>query len=416
MGGRGVGNAKEVIMSILESLANAFRGLLANKLRSLLTMLGVIIGVGAIITTTSIGEGAKADITERIQTLGANILAVRPGQSMFRGRGSADARRTLTVEDAGILRERGQNFWYVTPEVSSRAQVKYLNKNTNTTIVGTSPDYLVTANFTVANGKFFGENDILKRERVCVLGKSVVDNLFDQRDPVGKTVKIKNIGFHVLGVMKEKGASGWRNPDDQVFIPYTTAMKRVFGVENLSSISLQAKTDKLLEAAETEATELIRKQHKIPINKELDFHIRNQAEFMETLEESSQTFTNMILGIAVVSLLVGGIGIMNIMLVSVTERTKEIGLRKAVGAQRLDILFQFLVESTTLALIGGLVGVGVGIAGAEMVPSLWGWRTVISPVYGFLSFVVSALVGVFFGAYPAWKAAKLHPIDALRHD
>ncbi len=403
-------------MSILESLANAFRGLLANKLRSLLTMLGVIIGVGAIITTTSIGEGAKADITERIQTLGANILAVRPGQSMFRGRGSADARRTLTVEDADILRERGQNFWYVTPEVSSRAQVKYLNKNTNTTIVGTSPDYLVTANFTVANGKFFGENDIRKRERVCVLGKSVVDNLFAQRDPVGKTVKIKNIGFHVLGVMKEKGASGWRNPDDQVFIPYTTAMKRVFGVENLSSISLQAKTDKLLEAAETEATELIRKQHKIPINKDLDFHIRNQAEFMETLEESSQTFTNMILGIAVVSLLVGGIGIMNIMLVSVTERTKEIGLRKAVGAQRLDVLIQFLVESTTLALIGGLVGVGVGIAGAEMVPSLWGWRTVISPVYGFLSFVVSALVGVFFGAYPAWKAAKLHPIDALRHD
>jgi len=403
-------------MSILESLANAFRGLLANKLRSLLTMLGVIIGVGAIITTTSIGEGAKADITERIQTLGANILAVRPGQSMFRGRGSADARRTLTVEDADILRERGQNFWFVTPEIGSRAQIKFLNKNSNTTIIGTSPEYLVTANFTVANGKFFSENDIRYRKKVCVLGKTVVDNLFDKKNPVGKTVKIRNIGFHVLGVMKEKGATGFRNPDDQVFIPYTTAMKRVFGVEHLSSISLQAKSDKLIQEAETEVTELLRKQHKIPINKEPDFHVRNQAEFMETLEESSQTFTNMILGIAVVSLLVGGIGIMNIMLVSVTERTKEIGLRKAVGAQRLDILFQFLVESTTLALIGGLVGVGVGIAGAEMVPSLWGWRTVISPVYGFLSFVVSALVGVFFGAYPAWKAAKLHPIDALRHD
>ncbi len=302
------------------------------------------------------------------------------------------------------------------PEVSNRAQVKYLNKNSNTTIVGTSPDYLVTANFTVENGKFFSENDILYRKRVCVLGKTVVDNLFETKDPVGKTVKIRNIGFHVLGVMKEKGASGWRNPDDQIFIPYTTAMKRVFGVDYLSSISLQAKTDKALEAAETEAYELIRKQHKIPANKEADFHIRNQAEFMETLEESSQTFTNMILGIAIVSLLVGGIGIMNIMLVSVTERTKEIGLRKAVGAQRLDILFQFLVESTTLALIGGLVGVGVGIIGAEMVPSLWGWRTVISPIYGLLSFVVSALVGIFFGAYPAWKAAKLHPIDALRHE
>lgn len=403
-------------MSILESLSNAFQGLLANKLRSLLTMLGVIIGVGAIITTTAIGEGAKADITDRIKTLGANILAIRPGQSMFRGRSSADARRTLTVEDAEILRERGQNFWYVTPEVNSRAQVKFLNKNTNTTIVGTSPDYLVTANFTVQNGRFFSENDIRRRERVCVLGKTVVDNLFEQREPVGKTVKIKNHSFHVLGVMKEKGASGFRNPDDQIFIPYTTAMKRVFGVEFLSSISLQAKTEKHLQAAEAEALDLVRKQHKIPTNKEADFHIRNQAEFLEMFEESGQTFTNMILGIAVVSLLVGGIGIMNIMLVSVTERTKEIGLRKAVGAQRFDILVQFLVESTTLALIGGIVGIGFGIVGAKMVPSLWGWTTVVSPIYGFISFVVSALVGIFFGAYPAWKAAKLHPIDALRHE
>ena len=403
-------------MSILESLTNALTALLANKLRSLLTMLGVIIGVGAIITTTSIGEGAKADITERIQTLGANILAVRPGQSRFRGRGSADARRSLTVDDLAALEERGQTFGYVTPEVSSRAQVKYLNKNTNTTIVGTSPAYLVTANFTVEKGRFFGDSEIRYRERVCILGKTVVDNLFETVEPVGKTVKIKGVGFHVLGVMKEKGASGWRNPDDQVFIPYTTAMKRVFGEDYLSSISIQANDGKLLEAAETEVTELLRRQHKIPINKELDFHVRNQAEFMETLEESSQTFTNMILGIAIVSLVVGGIGIMNIMLVSVTERTKEIGLRKAVGAQRTDILVQFLVESTTLALLGGLVGIGVGIIGAEMVPSIWGWRTVVSIMYAVASFVVSALVGVFFGAYPAWKAAKLHPIDALRHE
>ena len=403
-------------MSILESLTNALSALLANKLRSLLTMLGVIIGVGAIITTTSIGEGAKADITERIQTLGANILAVRPGQSRSRGRASADARKSLTVADMEALEERGQTFGYVTPEVSSRAQVKYLNNNTNTTIVGTSPAYLVTANFTVEKGRFFTDSEIRYRQRVCVLGKTVVDNLFGEAEPVGQTVKIKNVGFHVVGVMKEKGASGWRNPDDQVFIPYSTAMKRVFGEEYLSSISIQANDDKLIQAAETEVTELLRKQHKIPINKELDFHIRNQAEFMETLEESSQTFTNMILGIAVVSLVVGGIGIMNIMLVSVTERTKEIGLRKAVGAQRSDILVQFLVESTTLALVGGLVGIGVGIIGAEAVPSIWGWRTVISLMYAGAAFVVSALVGVFFGAYPAWKAAKLHPIDALRHE
>ncbi len=403
-------------MGILESFANALSALLANKLRSLLTMLGVIIGVGAIITTTSIGEGAKADITERIQTLGANILAVRPGQSMFRGRGSADARRTLTVEDMEALQDRGQTFSYVTPEVSSRAQVKFRNKNTNTTIVGTSPAYLVTANFTVEKGRFFTELEIRQRDRVCVLGKTVVDTLFENVEPVGQIVKIKNVGFHVVGIMKEKGASGWRNPDDQVFIPYSTAMKRVFGNDYLSSISVQANNDKLIAAAETELTELIRKQHEIPINKEPDFHIRNQAEFMETLEESSQTFTNMILGIAVVSLVVGGIGIMNIMLVSVTERTKEIGLRKAVGAQRIDILAQFLVESTTLAVVGGILGIGVGIVGAEGVPSIWGWRTEVSVMYAIVSFVVSAFVGVFFGAYPAWKAAKLHPIDALRHE
>ena len=403
-------------MGILESFANALSALLANKLRSLLTMLGVIIGVGAIITTTSIGEGAKADVTERIQTLGANILAVRPGQSMFRGRGSGDARRTLTVEDMEALQERGQTFGYVTPEVSSRAQVKFLNKNTNTTIVGTSPAYLVTANFTIEKGRFFTESEIRYRERVCVLGKTVVDNLFVNIEPVGQTVKIKNVGFHVVGVMKEKGASGWRNPDDQVFIPYSTAMKRVFGSDYLSSISIQANDGKLLEAAETEVTALLRKQHKIAANKEPDFHIRNQAEFMETLEESNQTFTNLILGIAVVSLVVGGIGIMNIMLVSVTERTKEIGLRKAVGAQRSDILAQFLVESTSLALVGGVIGIGVGIGGADLVTSLWEWRTLVSPMYGIISFVVSALVGIFFGAYPAWKAAKLHPIDALRHE
>lgn len=403
-------------MSILESLTNALSALMANKLRSLLTMLGVIIGVGAIITTTSIGEGAKADVTERIQTLGANILAVRPGQSRFRGRGSADARKSLTVKDVEMLQERGTTFGYVTPEVSSRAQVKYQNKNSNTTIVGTSPEYLVTANFSVEEGRFFTESEIRYRQRVCVLGKTVVDNLFEQVEPVGQTVKIKNVGFHVVGVMKEKGASGWRNPDDQVFIPYSTAMKRVFGAEYLSSISIQANDDKLIQAAETEVTELLRKQHEIPINKELDFHIRNQAEFMETLEESNQTFTNLILGIAVVSLVVGGIGIMNIMLVSVTERTKEIGLRKAVGAQRSDILAQFLVESTSLALVGGIIGIGVGIAGAELVTSFWEWRTLVSPMYGMVSFVVSALVGIFFGAYPAWKAAKLHPIDALRHE
>ena len=280
-------------MGILESFANAFSALLANKLRSLLTMLGVIIGVGAIITTTSIGEGAKADVTERIQTLGANILAIRPGQSRFRGRGSADARRSLTVKDMEALEMRGQTFGHVTPEVSSRAQVKFRNKNANTTIVGTSPAYLVTANFTVEKGRFFLDSEIRARERVCVLGKTVVDNLFETVEPIGQTVKIKGVGFHVVGVMKEKGASGWRNPDDQVFIPYSTAMKRVFGNDYLSSISVQANNDKLIEAAETELIELHPKETRNPdqirsliftfvIKRSLWRHSKNQTKPLPT--------------------------------------------------------------------------------------------------------------------------------------
>jgi ABC-type antimicrobial peptide transport system permease subunit len=405
-------------MGIFESFANALQGLLANKLRSALTMLGVIIGVGAIMTTTSIGEGAKADITARIQTLGANILAIRPGQQQFGmvrfGEGS---RQTLKYEDALLLKERGENIIYVAPEVSQRAQAKYGNKNTNTNIIGTTPEYQRTANFPVVKGAFFTEADLLHRRRVCVLGKTVVDNLFgDKMNPIGENIKIRGINFRVLGVLKEKGSEGFRNPDDQIIIPVTTAMKRVFGVQYLSNINVEAINSKSMETAKTEVEVLLRKQHQLPINKELDFNVRNQAEFLETLEESGKTFTYMIGGIAVVSLIVGGIGIMNIMLVSVTERTKEIGLRKAVGAKRHDILIQFLIEAMTLSLIGGVIGIGVGVIGSRVVPSLWGWRTIISPVYTALAFFVAAWIGVFFGAYPAWKAAKLHPIEALRHE
>ncbi|MCZ6679850.1 MAG: ABC transporter permease [Candidatus Poribacteria bacterium] len=404
-------------MGILESLANALSSLAVNKLRSSLTMLGVIIGVAAIMTTTSIGEGAKADITERIQTLGANILAIRPGQSRFRGRSSGQDRQSLKYEDAMVLRERARNILLVSPEVSSRAQVKHRNKNHNTTVVGTTPEYQITGNFQVEKGAFFTETDVRFRRRVCTLGKTVVDELFGDRiDPIGKTVKIRGLNFRVLGVMKEKGATGWRNPDDQIFIPVSTAMKRVFGRDYLSSISAQVVNSEAMEPAQAEIENLLRKQHKLPANKQLDFNVRNRAEFLETLEESGQTFTYMILGIAIVSLVVGGIGIMNIMLVSVTERTKEIGLRKAVGAKRRDILVQFLIESMTLSVVGGLVGIGVGVLSSRMVPSLLGWRTILSPTYTALAFFVAAWIGIFFGAYPAWKAAKLHPIEALRYE
>ena len=404
-------------MGILEGLSNAVRSLFANKLRSALTMLGVIIGVAAIMTTTAIGEGAKADITERIQTLGANILSIRPGQTRFRGRSFGESQRTLTYKDVEVLERRMTNALHVSPRLNQRTQAKYLNRNTNTTVVGTTPAFQYTENFPVAIGSFFTDNDVRRRQRVCVLGKSVVDELFDENaNPIGKTVKIKGHNFYVLGVLKEKGASGFRNPDDQIIIPVSTAMKRVFGTEYLSSISVQAASSEAMEPAQAEIENLLRKQHKLSANKPLDFHVRNQAMFLETLEESGQTFTYMILGIAIVSLVVGGIGIMNIMLVSVTERTREIGLRKAVGAKRRDILGQFLIESTALSVIGGLVGIGVGVFCAKMVPSLWEWRTIISPIYTGLAFFVAGWIGIFFGAYPAWKAAKLSPIDALRHE
>ena len=403
-------------MSILENLRNALRSLFASKLRSSLTMLGVIIGVAAIMTTTAIGEGAKEQVMERIRGLGANILMVFAGQQrrgpvMF-GQGSV---QTLDYDDVMVLRSKAEHIIAVAPELSQRAQVKRGSKNTNTNIVGTSPEYQRTSNVELAAGSFFREVDVDYRRRVCVLGSSVAEELFDDRaSAVGQTIKIRGLNFHVLGVAMEKGSFGPMNPDDQVLIPVTTAMKRVFGQDHLSRISVEARDSGSTGAAEKEIETLLRRQHRLTADQMSDFTVRNQAEFLDTLQESGQTFTYMILSIAVVSLVVGGIGIMNIMLVSVTERTREIGLRKAVGATRAHVLAQFLIESMTLSLFGGLVGVGVGIAAAQTVPRFLNWPTVISPMYTITAFIVAALIGVFFGAYPAWKASKLHPIDALR--
>ena len=403
-------------MSIFENLHNALWSLFANKLRSVLTMLGVIIGVAAIMTTTAIGEGAKEQVMTRIRQLGANVVTVFAGQQrrgpvMF-GMGSV---QTLKYDDSLVLGSRGEHVLAVAPELSQRAQVKCGSNNTNTSIVGTTPEYQRTSNVELEAGAFFRDIDVDYRRRVCVLGSSVADELFDERaQAVGQTIKIRGLNFHVLGVAKEKGSFGPMNPDDQVVIPVTTAMKRVFGQDYLSRISVEAVDSASTQAAEAEIETILRRQHRLTSEQPSDFTVRNQAEFVETLEQSGQTFTYMILSIAIVSLVVGGIGIMNIMLVSVTERTREIGLRKAVGAKRLHILAQFLIESMTLSLIGGLVGIGVGVAAARAVPSFLGWPAIISPMYTVSAFIVAAFVGVFFGAYPAWKAAKLHPIDALR--
>jgi len=404
-------------MRLKASIRIARRSLMGNKLRSFLTTLGIIIGVGAVITMISIGRGAKADISEQIKSLGSNILSIRPGAQTFGmrsfGRGSA---KTLKYDDAEILEEKATHIAYVAPEVSQNAQVKYGNKNDNIQVIGTTPEYERVQNCYVEKGSFFTDSDVLFKNKVCVLGKTVVEDLMDGVDPVGKQIRIDNIVFRIVGVMEEKGSMGPWDRDNRIFIPVTTAQKRLFGTEYLSSISVEVKSKEEMKAAQQEIESLLRNQHKLSANKESDFSVQDQAEFLETLEATGSSFTFLLAGIAAVSLIVGGIGIMNIMLVSVTERTREIGTRKAVGAKRRNILVQFLVESLVLSLIGGVMGIVFGIGGARLVSDMAGWKTVVSPDAILLAFLFAASVGIFFGIYPARKAARLNPIEALRYE
>ncbi len=404
-------------MRIKESIHIARRSLMGNKMRSLLTMLGVIIGVGAVITMISIGRGAKADISDRIKSLGSNVLSIRPGSQQFGmrhfGRGSM---RTLKYDDAEMLEEKAEYLSFVAPTVQSNAQVKYGNKNNNVEIIGTTPEYQRVQNSYVDKGSFFTESDVLYKEKVCVVGKTVVKDIFEETDPIGKQLRIDNIAFRVVGVMQEKGSMGPWDQDNRIFIPLSTAQKRLFGTDYVREISVEVRSKDDIEAAKSEIETLLRRQHKLPASKESDFNVGDQAEFLKTLEETGKSFTYLLAGIAAVSLIVGGIGIMNIMLVSVTERTREIGTRKAVGAKRRDILRQFLVESLVLSLIGGLFGIFMGIGGARLISRLAGWKTDVSFDAILLAFLFAACVGIFFGIYPARKAARLNPIEALRYE
>jgi putative ABC transport system permease protein len=390
---------------------------MANKMRAFLTTLGIIIGVGAVITMVSIGRGAKADISEQIKSLGANVLVVRPGTQTFGmrsfGRGSA---KTLKYDDAEMLEEKATYIAYVAPEVSQNAQVKYGNKNDNIQVVGTTPEYERVQNSYVEYGAFFTDRDVLFKDKVCVLGRTVVEDLFQGVDPVGKNIRIDNIIFRVVGVMEKKGTMGPQDLDNRIYTPVTTAMKRLLGTDYLSSISVQVNSEEEMDAAQREIESLLRKQHRLSDNKKSDFSVQDQKEFLETLEATGSSFTFLLAGIAAVSLIVGGIGIMNIMLVSVTERTREIGTRKAIGAKSRDILTQFLVESLALSLVGGLLGIVFGITGAKLLSDMAGWKSVISVDAILLAFSFAASVGIFFGIYPARKAARLNPIEALRYE
>ncbi len=399
------------------ALLMSLRGLSTNRLRAGLTVLGVVIGVGAVIVAVGIGQGSREAVAASIQRLGTNVLTVFPGsqrqgQISF-GFGSTN---TLKLEDAAAIVKQTTAVGKVYAQVNRTAQVKFGDKNTNTQINGVGPDYPTISNHPIQRGQFFVESDMKSLHRVALLGSSVAVTLFDRRNPVGNSIRISGQSYRVIGVLAQKGGQGMRNPDDAVYVPTTTAMRRLFGMENVNTIVCQSKSFATMARAQTEIENLLRKRHNLSDNAASDFIIFNQADLAATRNEQQDTFTALITWLAVVSLAVGGIGIMNIMLVSVTERTREIGLRKALGARRNDVLFQFLFEALLLSVIGGMLGVALGVGGSRLVATMNNWQVALEPSAIVLAFGVSAAVGVFFGFYPALKASKLHPVEALRFE
>jgi putative ABC transport system permease protein len=393
----------------------ALKSLLANKLRTLLSMLGIIIGVAAVVSMLALGAGAKQQVLSGIQSMGTNLLVVRPGQAGLRGV-SVGNQDNLTLRDAELLLEGLPAVQQVAPVVNGSVQVKFYNQNVRTSLLGTAVTYFPVRNFQVEKGRVFTEAEVNAHARVAVLGPLTVENLFGAASPLEKTIKVNGINFKVVGVLKSKGDQGWFNPDDQVMIPYTTAMKQVLGLEYIREIDLQLDPAANIETVQAAATEILRKSHRLQADDENNFNIRNQAEFIETAASFSRIFTILLGGIASISLLVGGIGIMNIMLVTVTERTREIGVRKAIGARNRDILLQFLLEALLLSSLGGTLGVVSGVGIAVLIDRLTTFPTLIQPMSIVLAFSFAVAVGVFFGFYPANRAARLDPIEALRYE
>ncbi len=393
----------------------ALRELRGAMLRSLLTMLGVVIGVAAVVAMVALGEGAKISLSKNIRNLGTNLLIVRPG-IMQEGHVRHVTAQTLTRDDARLIEKKIPEVIAVAPSNSRQAQVKRLNKNTSTNIVGTTPAHLSVRSLNVKSGRFFTHRDVIGARRVAALGLSVAETLFGSREAVGEYIKINGINFRVTAVMAEKGQSGWRDADDQILIPISTFQKRLFGGTHVSFIWVEVKSEELMATASEEITSLLRRSHGIKRGEEPDFHVRSQIDILKSMEEMTRTFRYLLAGIAAISLLVGGIGIMNIMLVTVTERTREIGLRKALGAKRNDILKQFLLESATLSGLGGILGILLGSGIAYVIGNISEWGTHISPESVLIAYSVALVVGIFFGWYPAFKAARMNPVDALRRE
>ncbi|MGH7509876.1 MAG: ABC transporter permease [Gemmatimonadales bacterium] len=404
-------------MLLGETVGVALQSVRANLLRSVLTMLGIIIGVGAVITMVALGSGAQKAVEDRIAALGTNVFTVFSGQRRQGGIRTAD-RTILSTDDYDALRRDGRLLKAIVPEMQQSVQVKYGNQNSNVNVVGTTANYTEVRNYSVPYGRMFTPGEDEARRRYAVLGASVPRMLGgNPAGMINQTLLVRGIGFEVIGVLSDKGAAGgFGNPDEQILIPLQTAKYRVFGTDRLRSFSIQVADGVPVEQGMVDLERILRREHKIRPGAENDFTIRNQQDLLTTQQEATQVFTSLLASIAAVSLLVGGIGIMNIMLVSVTERTREIGVRKALGATRMNILMQFLTEALTLCLLGGMLGILLGVGTAVLLSRVMQWNTLISPMAVGIAFAFSAAVGLFFGIWPARRAAKLDPIVALRYE
>ena len=407
-------------MNISNLFKIALRAIAANKLRSFLTMLGIIIGVASVIAMMAIGQGSKKSIQANIAEMGSNMIMIRPGQDKGPGGAQQDASdmQTLKLKDYETLKEQSKYLAAISPSVNASRQFINGNNNTPSTIYGISADYLEIRQLKIEDGEMFSDEDVKTSAKVCVIGKTVADNLFTNgEDPVGKVIRYNKIPFRIVGVLKSKGYNSFgMDQDDMVLAPYTTVMKRILSVTYLQGINASAITEDMTDLAIEDVTNILRENHKLKGTDEDNFTIRSQQEMAEMMNSTSDTMTILLLVVACISLVVGGIGIMNIMYVSVTERTKEIGLRMSVGARGIDILNQFLIESVLLSVTGGLIGVVCGIGAAVGINVFAHWPIQIQPWSVLLSFAVCSATGIFFGWYPAKKAASLDPIEAIRYE
>jgi len=408
---------------VLQALRIALRSLKVNKLRTALTMLGIMIGVAAVIAMVSIGAGAQARVAEQIQSLGSNLIIALSGSTNSAGvRLGQGSQLTITEDDAAAIAREVPSVQVAAPSSRGSAQVVYGNLNWSTGIQGITADYLEARDWPVDTGRPVLQEDVDGATKVALLGQTTALNLFGEADPLGQIIRIKKVPFTVVGLLSRKGQNSWgQDQDDIILIPLSTAKKKVLGVSqanarSVGAISIKVRAGEDMTEAEAQIRALLRQRHRLQTTQDDDFWLRNLSEVLQTQEESSKVMTYLLAAIASVSLLVGGIGIMNIMLVSVTERTREIGLRMAVGARARDILTQFLVEAVTLSLIGGIIGIVLGVGGSNAISTLAEWRTVLAPSAIFLAFGFAAAIGIFFGFYPARKASRLDPIEALRYE